>query len=424
LASITSDSDGRRRIQFTDMNGKRKTIRLGKLPMRDVERVKTFVEHLLNSQITKQPIDGETARWVANVGDTLAAKLAAAGLIKPRASATLADFIKGYVEGRTDLKPRTIIKFNATKEYLVEQLSADRPLREVSSGDADDWRVFLVGKKMSENTVRKHVQIAKQFFAAALRRGLIDSNPFADLRSTVQPNPDRFYFVSRQEADKVLAACPDSQWCAIFALCRYGGLRCPSEVLALKWSDVDLENGKIIVNSCKTEHHIGGAKRTIPLFPDLRPYLQALYNEAGPGVGCGFSTPVITRYRDADQNLRTGLERIIRRAGLTPWEKLFQNLRSTRQTELADHYPSHVICAWIGNSKPVAAKHYLQVTDEHFRKAAQNPAQSARDRDESDRLGSDDIAKSSGKSKGDNRGQLCASGKIAEEGLEPPTRGL
>jgi hypothetical protein len=30
----------------------------------------------------------------------------------------------------------------------------------------------------------------------------------------------------------------------------------------------------------------------------------------------------------------------------------------------------HVVCTWIGNSQPVAAKHYLQVTDEHFEKAA------------------------------------------------------
>ena len=44
----------------------------------------------------------------------------------------------------------------------------------------------------------------------------------------------------------------------------------------------------------------------------------------------------------------------------------------------------HVVCAWIGNSEPVAAKHYLQLTDEHFEKgirggheAAQNPAQYA-----------------------------------------------
>ncbi len=60
-------------------------------------------------------------------------------------------------------------------------------------------------------------------------------------------------------------------------------------------------------------------------------------------------------------NLRTQLMKIIRRAGLEPWPKLWQNLRSTRETERADHFPAHVISAWIGNSEQVAARHYLQV---------------------------------------------------------------
>jgi hypothetical protein len=57
---------------------------------------------------------------------------------------------------------------------------------------------------------------------------------------------------------------------------------------------------------------------------------------------------------------------------------LWQNLRSTRQTELAERWPQHVVCAWLGNSQKVAQEHYLQVLDEHFEQAseaAQNPAQ-------------------------------------------------
>jgi hypothetical protein len=66
------------------------------------------------------------------------------------------------------------------------------------------------------------------------------------------------------------------------------------------------------------------------------------------------------------------LGRILRKAGLNPWPKLFQNLRSTRETELADIYPIHVVCAWIGNSALVAKKNYLQVTDDHFDWACKN----------------------------------------------------
>src|SRR5262249_37612379 len=39
-------------------------------------------------------------------------------------------------------------------------------------------------------------------------------------------------------------------------------------------------------------------------------------------------------------------------------------------------YPIHVVCAWIGNTEMIAAKHYLQVTQAHYEQAAQIPAQS------------------------------------------------
>ena len=69
-------------------------------------------------------------------------------------------------------------------------------------------------------------------------------------------------------------------------------------------------------------------------------------------------------------NLRTQLMRIIKRAGLPPWPKLFHNLRASRETELAAEYPIHVACAWIGNSAAIAAKHYLQVTDADYDRGA------------------------------------------------------
>ena len=119
-------------------------------------------------------------------------------------------------------------------------------------------------------------------------------------------------------------------------------------------------------------------------------------------------------------NLRTQLIRIIRRAGLEPWPKLFQNLRSTRETELAEEYPMHVVCAWIGNTKSVAAKHYLQVTDEHFRKAAQNPTQTVHEGGCQAMTGKQETPQLSGS---DNAGQLLNTCQVAGAGLEP-ARGL
>ncbi len=136
----------------------------------------------------------------------------------------------------------------------------------------------------------------------------------------------------------------------------------------LKWEDIDWERSRFTVRSSKTEHHVGGGIRQVPIFPELYPHIRDCFEQAKEG-----QIFVISRYRDPSVNLRTQLCRIIKRAGLEAWPKLFQNLRSTRETELAEQYPIHVICAWIGNSPAVAAKHYLQVTEDHFKKALQNP---------------------------------------------------
>ncbi len=160
-------------------------------------------------------------------------------------------------------------------------------------------------------------------------------------------------------------------------LARFGGLRVPSEVRRLRWGEIDWQHGRFTVASPKTEHHDGHDARIVPLFAELRPYLLDAFEEAEPGAEY-----CITRYRDPAANLRTQLKRIITRAGIKPWPKLWQNLRSTRETELVEHFPAHVVTAWLGNSEQVAARHYLQVTDEHFARAAaskalQNPMQQA-----------------------------------------------
>src|SRR6185312_9280451 len=93
-------------------------------------------------------------------------------------------------------------------------------------------------------TVHKRMMNAKQFFADALDRELISKNPFPKLKGRVRSNRARDYFVSRDDAQKVLEACPDAQWRLLFALSRFGGLRCPSEHLGLRWGDIDWVRGK------------------------------------------------------------------------------------------------------------------------------------------------------------------------------------
>ena len=374
-------------FQFADEH-KTRYIRLGRMSKKQARDIKSKVEFLIVAKDTGTS-DPDALRWAAKLRDELHGRLASHGLVERRTEAeikTLKAMLDNFIAKRKTKKHSTLIVYGHTRRCLIEYFGANKPIEQVTPADAKDWRQWLGlaknetdsdagGQGLSENTVRRRCGIARQFFTDAVERRLIAENPFAKMKSVaVRPNRTRDYFVTRDEADAVLKACPDNQWRLIFALSRYGGLRCPSEHLALTWGDVDFENGRINVKSPKTEHHEGHEERTAPLFAELRPYLEAVHGELlasnfDPKQSPMSKQPVITRYRDTNANLRTQLCKIIRRAGLKPWPKLFQNLRATRATELADQFPSHVSADWLGHSTTIADKHYRQTTSEHFAKA-------------------------------------------------------
>ncbi|MCA9261315.1 MAG: site-specific integrase, partial [Planctomycetales bacterium] len=271
-----------------------------------------------------------------------------------------------YISRRTDVKEATRTIYGMTRRCLVGFFGANKQMGDVTAGDADDFRRYLADKEsLSENTIRRRCGIAKQFFNAALRKKLIAENPFAEMkRLSVGSNDARVCYISRETAAKVLDACPDAEWRLIFALSRYGGLRCPSEHMALRLSDVEWEHNRIRVSSPKTAHHDGKDHRMVPIFPELRPYLDAVWHNADDGDGY-----LITRHRGTNVNLRTQFGRILSKAGVEAWPKLFHNLRATRETELAAVHPLHVVCEWIGNSSLIAQEHYLRVTDADFDRA-------------------------------------------------------
>jgi integrase len=386
MASISKAPNGCRTIKFVGIDGKRRSVRLGKVSQKQAESVKLRIEALNAADISKCPLDRDTAAWVEGIGADLAAKLAAVGLVPERESALLGEFTRGYIDRRTDIKPRTRINLEACRTRLVEFFGEDKPIRAISAGDADAWLLWL-RERYANGTVGRTVKRAKQLFRSAVRKRLLTGNPFEDIKPPSQVNASRQSFMALDTIAKVLDACPNAEWRLIVALCRFGGLRCPSELLSLKWADVNWERGRFLVHSPKTEHLDAGGDRWVPIFPELRPYLADAFDAAEPGA-----VHVINGTRDTNANLRTRLLRIIKRAGVAAWPKLFQNLRASRETELAAEHPLHVVCSWIGNSTAVAAKHYLQVTEGDYERATvaaagggaksgavavQNPGQSA-----------------------------------------------
>jgi integrase len=343
---------------------------LGKVSHQTAEKIKVKVEYLVAAVASACPLELETATWVSKIGDDLAGKLAAVGLIARRVPAgPLAEFLDSYIAGRTDHKPSTARSIGQTRRLLVVYFGADKPLNKITAADAENWRNELRAKGYKPATIATHIKRAKQMFRHAVDGEILDRNPFAKLKAPKQVDKSREVFIAQETILRVIEAAPDAEWRLIIALCRFGGLRCPSEILGLEWGRIDWERDRFTVFSPKLEHLPGGGKRVVPIFPELRPYLAEACELAEPGA-----VHVITRYSDARQNLRTQFQRIIRRAGLEPWERLFHNLRSSRQTELTGTFPAHVVAKWLGNTVEVATQHYLQVTEDHFRRGAESGA--------------------------------------------------
>lgn len=379
MASLSKDGPNRWRIQFSAPDGTRKTLRLGRVSRKDAQAVCRHVEALLAARLSGQPLDRPTAAWLGEVGPDLRRRLAAVGLVEEQKAPqklTVAGLVAEYLAARTDVKAGTRTNLDIAGRNLTAFLG-EKLVEDVTEADAEAYFRHLTaedGGNLAQNTARRRAGRARQFFAYAIRKRLITTNPFStpSIKVAVGGNPERQFYVPVESIRSVIAEAPDAEWRLLIALSRFAGLRCPSEHLALTWADVLWDRGRLVVPSPKTEHLEGRGSRVVPLFPELEPYLREAFDLAKPGARW-----VISRWRNPAKNLRTAFLKMIRRAGLEPWPRLFHNLRASCQTDLANRFPAHVVCAWMGNSATIAREHYLQVTEEHFRAACATAAHPA-----------------------------------------------
>ena len=358
------------------------SIRLGNVSKQQAEVTRNRINAIVAAQAIGCAIDADTTAWLARVEDWLYDKLVKAGLVPPRtplaaeapSAVTLGEHLERLFAARPRKKQTTARNEQRARRLLENFFGKEKTLESITPGDGDDYRAWLQSN-YAPSSASVDLRRAKEFLEAARRRRLIAENPFADLSCGPQTNEDRIEFIPLDTIARVIAACPDLDWKLIFGFARYEGLRIPSELARMRWSDVDWERNRITVYSPKVEHHAGRKYRVVPIFPEMRPYLEQAYREREPGQ------EFVVPRAQGERNLGTEAKRIITKAGIKPWEKTFVNLRGSRSDELERNYPAHVVDAWMGNSSRVRRRHYLKVTDADFERAAgypvRNPVPSA-----------------------------------------------
>ena len=441
MASIAKSSGGSVRVFFYDKAGRRKAIHLGRVSDDTAESICRKIERFLNAQILGEEPTRNDSEWLASSG--LRKKFVAVGLVEPLPADTKAEiptldaFIRSYIERRASkVKPASVTVWTQVEQNLKDLMPKGIRLDKITVGHAKDFHEALKVKGMKTSTISKRIGFCRQFLNDAVDRELITKNPFVSVNAP-RPKVKSNTFVTRSTIERIMDKAKP-QWRVIIALSRFGGLRTPSETLSLKWSHIDWERDRMFIPEPKVEHHEGRGVRECPIFPELmRELLDAKELNDAKDIQNEYVVDA-DAYRAAantdagwkNSNLRTQFMALLDIAGVKPWPRLFHSMRASRQTELTEKFPSHVVCSWLGNSEEVAKSHYLLVTDEHFKKASElviNPTQQGeKPCDKSDAAGGtqgarrERVAQGKRREKGRFR-QLLLVLEAEDKGFEPST---
>ncbi|HPZ83322.1 MAG TPA: phage integrase SAM-like domain-containing protein [Thermogutta sp.] len=219
-------------------DGRRVTLYLGKLPRRQAESFKVHVEQLAASMATATAIPDPTAVWLAALPDGLYEKLERCQLAPARVRETLGRLIERYErEYVAGLALRSQSRIKNTTKLLSGYFGPKARLSAITQEDAERWRTWLAEGR-TEATVRLHVRNAKGLFNWAMTHRLADNNPFQTLVGASMARNDERY-VSLEDFERLLDACPNHGWRVLLGLARLAGLRSPSETDSITWADIN-----------------------------------------------------------------------------------------------------------------------------------------------------------------------------------------
>ena len=304
--------------------------------------------------------------------DLLCADIAKKESVTSGKAPTLAEWQERYFALRSDLSDGTEYLHELTFKYLVQHFKSDAVrLDKIRREHAAEFRSFLEKrtckhrgkvKTMEPASVAMNIRNCKTIFEKAVTMDIIDFNPF-DRESGAAPDVDRDWAeITHDDLGSILDHCPNDGWRAMFALCRWAGLRL-NEALDVRIQDINFQTGMIQVANWRGNGKVTTKKkaRLVPMRPELAKLLTANLEGAKDGsLGPTDDVQEGDLHRDATA--------IIARAGIQAYAKPFHTLRKCCESEWMETYPVPDVCRWLGNSFMVAMKHYVRATPETIAK--------------------------------------------------------
>ena len=169
-----------------------------------------------------------------------------------RGRITLGEYILGWLDSRTDLKPKTRHQYSSLLSLHILPTWRTVPLSKVTFEGLSQWVARLSLGGLGPSGVRQSVFVMSAALDHAVRSGRIRSNP---ARGLALPRPQRRDYVYLTHGQVLTLASEAGRWRLFILVLAYTGLRW-GEATALRVCDIDFDRRRIDVRRAFSD--VGG----------------------------------------------------------------------------------------------------------------------------------------------------------------------
>lgn len=235
-------------------------------------------------------------------------------------------------------RQRSYVQKACNMKQLVEEFG-NYPLRAISTKLLEQYQTCMLNKQLKPATINRHIALIKHAFTKAADWNMIEEGALKRVRKVklLPENNRRLRYLSKEECELLLKTCDKmsakgsgvkylkttnyKNLKPIIIMALNAGMR-RGEILSLKWENVDLRHGFILLNQTKN-----GDRREIPINNTLKQTLEALPRRIDNGY-VFFNALTGEGYDD----IKNSFNRLCKKAGIRDFH--FHDLRHTFASHL------------------------------------------------------------------------------------------
>jgi len=223
-------------------------------------------------------------------------------------------------------KPRQVY-YESMKKYFLNVLPEHFKklrLNQIGLKETEYLQNFFLERDYTYATCNRYLKIFKASMTKAQEWNMISEERLKSIRKVklLKGETKRLRYLTQEEIQKLLNACDGHLYPIVFTALNTGMRK--SEILNLKWQNIDLKNGLILLDKTKNDE-----RREIPMNDSLKALFGQLYTNRRLDTDYVFVNPDTgRRYYDLKRSFATAC----RKAGIKDFH--FHDLRHTFASHL------------------------------------------------------------------------------------------